>query len=88
MKEILRLITDIGYDGDESLSAIIDWIRVNHKFNIWIEHGLLNKKGKTHDVTTDLGCHRGNYANYELAQAVGIMKFISQYEKSKVYEKN
>lgn len=81
MKEVLRIVGDIGYEGNESLSSIIDWIRTTHKFNIWIEHGTISKKGKTHDLTTDLGSHRGNYISYELAQVAGIMKFVLNNER-------
>lgn len=76
MKELIIRLRDIGYDGEESLSLMIDWIRIKYGFNIWIEHGVLSKKGNTHDLTTSFGCHRGGYQRYELAQVAGILKFF------------
>lgn len=66
------ILKDLGYSGNLSdLSKIIDWIRVNYKFNIWIEHG----HNMTHDVTTSLGCHRGSFSSYKDAQLKGIEIF-------------
>lgn len=82
MKELLRRLNELGYDGGESLSLMIDWIRVKYKFNIWIEHGVLSKRGTTHDLTTNFGSHRGGYQSYELAQAAGILKFLFYLENN------
>ena len=77
MKEdIKNKLIEIGYDGDFTLSNIIDWIRIHKNFNIWVEHGATNKEGTTHDVTTKFGCHRGSYKKYEDAQIKGIEIFI------------
>jgi len=73
--EIVKKLEDIGYTEDFNLSNIIDWIRNTKHFNIWVEHGSV-KKIKTHDVTTDLGCHRGSYKSYEEAQLEGIKIFL------------
>lgn len=78
MKEIFLKLGELGYAGDkESLSEMIDWIRRNHDFNIWIEHGVRKGKTFTHDVTTNFGCHRGSYTKYELAQFSGIKIFLN-----------
>lgn len=82
MKELIIKLSELGYDGDESLSLIIDWIRVKYNFNIWIEHGTLSKRGVTHDLTTNFGCHRGGYQHYELAQTAGILKFFYYLENN------
>jgi hypothetical protein len=75
---MLEELIELGYRGDIiSLSRIIDWIRIEKKFNIWVEHG--NKK--SHDVTTDLGCHRGSFGTYEDAQVEGIKIFLKHGSK-------
>lgn len=74
--EIKNKLIEIGYTGDFTLSNIIDWIRINKKFNIWIEHGHSKNHIATHDVTTKFGCHRGSYKKYEDAQMKGIEIFI------------
>lgn len=63
----------LGYTGNFDLSKVIDWIRKEYNFNIWIEHG----HNLTHDVTTKLGCHRGSFSSYEDAQLKGIEIFCN-----------
>jgi hypothetical protein len=81
-QEEIDILLSIGYSGNFSLSDIIDWIRINKGFNIWVEHGFTRKdkvkkfKFMTHDITTSLGCHRGSYDKYEDAQLEGIKIFI------------
>ena len=77
-EEIKNTLIEVGYDGDFSLSNVIDWIRINKHFNIWIEHGHTPKKTRiiAHDVVTKFGCHRGMHETYEIAQIKGIEIFL------------
>jgi hypothetical protein len=80
-------LREIGYDGDFNLSLIIDWIRINKKFYIWVEHGTKRKDGTlTHDLTISdgkeySGCLRGSYLEYNDAQKKGIELFIKYIKK-------
>jgi hypothetical protein len=81
-------IKKIGYDGDYNLSLVIDWIREEKKFFIWVEHGSKNKNGFTHDLTISDGKgHGGSYRTfcnkYSDAQIKGIEMFVSY-----IYSKN
>ena len=85
---MIENLKNIGYSGDENLSLIIDWIRENKNFYIWIEHGIVKKDGsKTHDLTISAengfgGCMRGSYLKYTDAQKRGIEIFIEYYNKN------
>lgn len=76
----------IGYTGDDNLSLMIDWIREDKNFYIWIEHGSSKLGIKTHDLTISSeygfgGCLRGSYIEYADAQKKGIEIFIDLYNK-------
>ena len=86
MNETFNKLNTLGYTGDNNLSNIIDWIRVKYNFYIYVEHGTLTKNGKTFDLTTDFGCHRGNYSSYTKTQEAGILKFLSYLENGHIKE--
>lgn len=86
MTEAFNKLNELGYVGENNLSLIIDWIRIKYDFNIYVEHGTLTKKGKTFDLTTDFGCHRGNYTSYTKTQEAGILKFLSYLEGGHIKE--
>lgn len=78
---MIEYLKKIGYTGDDNTSLIIDWIRDNKNFYIWIEHGVMKKDGRTHDLTISGddgfgGCLRGSYTKYTDAQKRGIEIFI------------
>jgi hypothetical protein len=85
---MIEKLNQIGYTGDFNLSLIIDWIRSNKNFYIWIEHGVVKKDGsRTHDLTISGdngfgGCMRGSYIKYEDAQKRGIEIFIDYHDKN------
>lgn len=83
---MVEYLKKIGYTGDDNPSLIIDWIRDNKFFYIWIEHGVIRKDGtRTHDLTISGdggfgGCLRGSYIKYTDAQKRGIEIFIDFYK--------
>ena len=85
---MLESLKKIGYTGDDNLSLMIDWIRENKNFYIWIEHGVLKRGGtKTHDLTISGGggfggCLRGSYLKYTDAQKKGLEIFINFHNKN------
>jgi hypothetical protein len=82
---MIEKLKQFGYNGEFNLSLIIDWIRINKNFYIWVEHGVIKKDGtRTHDLTVSgdgrfSGCLRGSYLRYEDAQKRGIEIFIDYY---------
>jgi len=67
-----------GYISAPTQAALQKWLREVHNINVWVEHGVKNTRGITHDVViSGRGCLRGGFKEYEDAMEFGLVEGLN-----------